>query len=73
MQWKSPGTYIYLDQYGYFAFDFKDNHKQTRLDVIPSLLTQLAARSNHCCELLFCLLVYSLFWIHGMRMFIFLS
>ena len=36
----------------YFAFDLNDNHKQTRLDMIPSLLTQLAARSNHCCELL---------------------
>ena len=36
----------------YFAFDFKDNHKQTRLDMIPSLLTQLAARSDYCCELL---------------------
>jgi hypothetical protein len=36
----------------YFAFDFKDNHRQTRLDMIRSLLTQLAARSNHCCKLL---------------------
>lgn len=36
----------------YFAFDFKDNHKQTRLDMIASLLTQLAARSNRCRELL---------------------
>ena len=36
----------------YFAFDLKDNHKRTRFDMIPSLLTQLAARSNHCCELL---------------------
>ena len=36
----------------YFAFDFKDNHKQTRLDMIPSLLAQLAAQSNYCCELL---------------------
>ena len=36
----------------YFAFDLNDNHKRTRLDMIASLLTQLAARSNHCCELL---------------------
>jgi hypothetical protein len=36
----------------YFAFDVKDNHKQTRLDMISSLLIQLAARSNHCCDLL---------------------
>jgi hypothetical protein len=36
----------------YFAFDFKDNHKQTRLDMISSLLTQLAARSDRCCDIL---------------------
>ena len=36
----------------YFAFDARNNHKQTRLDMIASLLTQLAARSNYCCELL---------------------
>lgn len=34
----------------YFAFDFKDSHKQTRLNLIPSLLTQLAARSDLCCD-----------------------
>lgn len=34
----------------YFAFDFKDNHKQTRLDLISSLLTQLAARSDLCSD-----------------------
>ena len=34
----------------YFAFDFKDSHKQTRLDLIPSLLTQLAARSDLCSD-----------------------
>jgi hypothetical protein len=37
----------------YFAFDFKDSHKQTRLDLIPSLLTQLAARSDLCSDKLF--------------------
>ena len=36
----------------YFAFDFRDNHKQSRLDMMSSLLTQLAAQSDHCCELL---------------------
>jgi hypothetical protein len=36
----------------YFAFDTKNNHRQTHLDMIHSLLTQLAARSNHCCDLL---------------------
>ena len=36
----------------YFAFDFKHNHKQSRLDMIPSLLTQLSAQSNRRCEIL---------------------
>lgn len=36
----------------YFAFDFKDHHKQSRLDMIPSLLTQLSAQSNRRCEIL---------------------
>ena len=35
----------------YFAFDFKDSHKQTRLDMIPSLLTQLATWSERCCDI----------------------
>ena len=36
----------------YFAFDFRDNHKQSRLDMIPSLLTQLSAQSPPRCEIL---------------------
>ncbi len=36
----------------YFAFDLKDDHKRARHDMIPLLLTQLAARSNQCCKLL---------------------
>ena len=36
----------------YFAFDFKDNHKQSCLDMIPSLLTQLSAQSARRCEIL---------------------
>ena len=36
----------------YFAFDFKDNHKQSRLEMIPSLLTQLSAQSPRRCEIL---------------------
>jgi NACHT domain len=34
----------------YFAFDFRDSHKQTRLNLIPSLLTQLAAQSDLCSD-----------------------
>ena len=36
----------------YFAFDFRDNHKQSRLEMIPSLLTQLSAQSTRRCEIL---------------------
>jgi hypothetical protein len=36
----------------YFSFDFKDNHKQSRLDMIPSLLIQLSARSKRCRDIL---------------------
>ena len=36
----------------YFAFDFKDNHKQSCLDMIPSLLTQLSAQSPRRREIL---------------------
>jgi hypothetical protein len=39
----------------YFYFDFKDNYKQSRLDVIPSLLTQLSAQSKRCRDILSCL------------------
>ena len=36
----------------YFAFDFKDSHKQSRLEMIPSLLTQLSAQSPRRREIL---------------------
>jgi len=36
----------------YFYFDFRDSDKQRRRNLLPSLLIQLAARSNPCCDLL---------------------
>ena len=36
----------------YFYFDFKDIHKQKLHNLLPSLLTQLSARSNPCCDIL---------------------
>jgi hypothetical protein len=36
----------------YFYCDFKDNYKQSRLDMMPSLLTQLSARSDRCHDIL---------------------
>lgn len=36
----------------YFYCDFKDNYKQSRLDIIPSLLTQLSVGSDHCRDIL---------------------
>jgi hypothetical protein len=36
----------------FFYCDFKDNYKQNRLDMIPSLLTQLSARSDRCADIL---------------------
>ena len=36
----------------YFYCDFKDNYKQSRLDIIPSLLTQLSAGSDRCHDIL---------------------
>ena len=36
----------------YFYFDFKDLRKQTCHDLLLSLVTQLATRSNHCCSIL---------------------
>ena len=37
----------------YFYFDFRDGHKQSRRDLLPSLLIQLAARSDPFCDILF--------------------
>ena len=36
----------------YFYFDFKDLRKQTRHDLLLSLLSQLSTRSSHCCDIL---------------------
>ena len=41
-----------LASIAYFYCDFKDNYKQSRLDMIPSLLTQLSARSDRCHDIL---------------------
>jgi len=39
----------------YFYFDFRDTHKQRRRNLLPSLLIQLSARSDTCCDILACL------------------
>ena len=36
----------------YFYFDFRDIHKQKLHNLLPSLLTQLSARSSPCCDIL---------------------
>jgi hypothetical protein len=36
----------------YFYFDFRDIHKQKLHNLLPSLLTQLSARSDPCCDIL---------------------
>ena len=36
----------------YFYFDFRDVDKQKPRNVLPSLLIQLSARSNPCCDIL---------------------
>ena len=36
----------------YFYFDFRDIRKQHWRDLVPSLLTQLSARSGPCCDIL---------------------
>jgi hypothetical protein len=36
----------------YFYFDFRDSNKQGLRDLVPSLLTQLSARSGPCCDIL---------------------
>ena len=43
-----------LASMAYFYFDFRDNNKQNLLNALPSLLTQLSARSVHCCDILSC-------------------
>jgi hypothetical protein len=37
----------------YFYFDFRDSSKQNRHDLLPSLVTQLSARSDPYCDILF--------------------
>ena len=37
----------------YFYFDFRDTDKQTRHNLLLSLVIQLSARSDPCCEILF--------------------
>ena len=37
----------------YFYFDFKDIDKQKLSNLLPSLLIQLSARSNPCCDILY--------------------
>ena len=37
---------------GYFYFDFRDTSKQTRRDLLPSLVIQLSSRSDPCCDIL---------------------
>ncbi len=41
-----------LASMAYFYCDFKDNYKQSRLDIIPSLLTQLSDQSDRCRDIL---------------------
>ena len=36
----------------YFYFDFRDVNKQSLHDLLPSLLIQLSARSDPCCDIL---------------------
>jgi hypothetical protein len=41
-----------LASVAYFYFDFRDTDKQNVHNALPSLLTQLSARSDHCCNIL---------------------
>ena len=36
----------------YFYFDFRDTDKQNLYNLLPSLVTQLSARSDNCCDIL---------------------
>ncbi|KAH9046707.1 hypothetical protein EDB84DRAFT_632990 [Lactarius hengduanensis] len=46
-----------LASVAYFYFDFRDTDKQSRHDLLLSLVSQLSTRSDPCCELLFRLYV----------------
>ncbi|KAH9016342.1 hypothetical protein EDB85DRAFT_1875056 [Lactarius pseudohatsudake] len=41
-----------LASMAYFYFDFRDTDKQNLHNLLPSLLTQLSARSDDCCDIL---------------------
>jgi len=41
-----------LASMAYFYFDFRDTDKQNLHNMLPSLLTQLSARSDSCCDIL---------------------
>jgi hypothetical protein len=41
-----------LASVAYFYFDFRDTDKQNVHNALPSLLTQLSSRSDHCCNIL---------------------
>jgi hypothetical protein len=42
----------YMMSMAYFYFDFRDVDKQKLGNLLPSLLIQLSARSDHCCDIL---------------------
>jgi hypothetical protein len=42
-----------LASVAYFYFDFRDTEKQTRRNLLLSLVSQFSARSEPCCEILF--------------------
>ncbi|KAN0133254.1 hypothetical protein V8E53_008978 [Lactarius tabidus] len=44
-----------LASVAYFYFDFQDTNKQSRLDLLSSLLVQLSDLSYPCCDILTCL------------------
>jgi hypothetical protein len=41
-----------LASMAYFYFDFRDTDKQNLYNLLPSLVTQLSARSDNCCDIL---------------------
>jgi hypothetical protein len=41
-----------LASMAYFYFDFRDTDKQNLCNLLPSLVTQLSARSGSCCDIL---------------------
>jgi hypothetical protein len=38
--------------FAYFYCDFRDENKQSRRNLVPSILSQLAAQSDLCCDIL---------------------